>query len=294
MRKWTLLFIGGMLSGLIGLAQPYVIVFGVDGMSPLGIEKADTPNMDYLVEKGTHTFSAKAVLPTSSSPNWASMISGAKPEHHGVKSNAWKPGSYDIELACKDRSGRFPTIFTVLRNHDSEANIACFYDWKGFGRLADANMTTTYVHSKNEDKTIRMAKEYIGAEKPNFLFIHVDHVDHALHGKGFNSKGYVQAIEKADQLLGEVIEALKEAGLWDECFLLVTADHGGKGRRHGGDSEQEVNVPWVIHGPTIRKGFTITNTVNTYDTAATIAHIFGAERPDCWIGKPIVEAFSRQ
>jgi len=31
--------------------------------------------------------------------------------------------------------------------------------------------------------------------------------------------------------------------------------------------------------------------VNTYDTAATIARVFGLKPPACWIARPVSEAF---
>ncbi|MYI84231.1 MAG: alkaline phosphatase family protein, partial [Rhodothermaceae bacterium] len=68
----------------------HIVVVGVDGLSPDGIRQASTPNLDALMEQGASSFSARAVLPTSSSPNWASMINGAGPEQHGIISNAWQ------------------------------------------------------------------------------------------------------------------------------------------------------------------------------------------------------------
>jgi hypothetical protein len=87
---------GGLLLGLLCLALcslraaaaipgvEHVVVIGVDGLNPNGIRVADTPNFDKLIKGGAHTFHARAVMPTSSSPNWASMIMGAGPEQHGV------------------------------------------------------------------------------------------------------------------------------------------------------------------------------------------------------------------
>jgi hypothetical protein len=31
--------------------------------------------------------------------------------------------------------------------------------------------------------------------------------------------------------------------------------------------------------------------INTYDTAATAAHVLGLRAPDAWIAKPVLEAF---
>ena len=68
----------------------HVIVIGIDGMSPNGILTASTRTLDNLMQQGAYTLNARAVLPTSSSTNWATMVSGAGPEQHGVTSNDWE------------------------------------------------------------------------------------------------------------------------------------------------------------------------------------------------------------
>jgi hypothetical protein len=54
-------------------------------------------------------------MPTSSSPNWASMIMGAGPEQHGVTSNDWETNKFEIPALEVGPEGMFPTIFGVIR-----------------------------------------------------------------------------------------------------------------------------------------------------------------------------------
>ena len=42
------------------------------------------------------------------------------------------------------------------------------------------------------------------------------------------------------------------------------------------------------------KGTVITEPVNTYDTAATLAYVFGIKPPAVWIGRPVRSAFTRR
>ena len=53
----------------------------------------------------------------------------------------------------------------------------------------------------------------------------------------------------------------------------------------------EIEIPWIIAGPGVAGGKEIRKPVNTYDTAVTIAYIFGLQPPECWIGKPVTDAF---
>lgn len=270
----------------------HVVIIGCDGMSPDGVSKANTPNMDRMMKNGAYTLHARAVMPTSSSPNWASMIMGAGPEQHGVTSNDWQPDKYDIAPTCVGLAGIFPTIFGVLRQQRPEAVLACFHDWSGFGRLFERDAVDRIDDAKGPEKTMAHAVAYLKEKKPTFTFVHLDHVDHAGHKYGHGTAKYYQAVEKADQLIGDAIQGLKDAGIFDKTIILVTADHGGKGKGHGGATMAEIEIPWIIQGPGVARGKEILKPVNTFDTAATVAFIFGLKIPDCWIAQPVREAFS--
>jgi predicted AlkP superfamily pyrophosphatase or phosphodiesterase len=220
------------------------------------------------------------------------MIMGASPAEHEITSNAWERTDIKEKTYCGGKKGEtFPTIFKVIRDHHAEADIACFHDWDGFGRLVEPGIPTLIADTRGEDRTAREAAAYIAANKPLFTFIHLDHVDHAGHEYGHGSREYFTSVEKADKLIGEIINSLKKANILDQTLVLVTADHGGKGKGHGGDTPEERDIPWIIAGPGIKKGSRIIEPINTYDTAATIAYIFGCKIPDCWTGKPVTAAF---
>lgn len=274
-------------------AVKYVVVIGVDGMSPDGIQKANTPHIDELVKSGAHSFTAQAVLRTVSSPNWASMITGVPPKKHGVKSNKWEAEDAKKKSFCGNAKGEiFPTIYRVIREQRNDAVIACFHDWDGFGRLVEENVCTVKKDCAGENQTTDSATAYISKYKPLFTFIHLDHVDHAGHEYGHGTKEYYRAVEKTDSLVGAVVQTLKDAGMYENTMILITADHGGKGKGHGGRSPEERTIPWILSGPRVAMGKTISSHINTYDTAPTLAYILGLKTPDCWEGKAVKEAFA--
>lgn len=273
-------------------AIKHVVVIGVDGMSPDGIQKANTPNIEALVKSGAHSFTAQAVLRTMSSPNWASMMMGAPPKAHGVKSNKWEVKDVKKKSFCGNPQGEiFPTIYRVIREQRKDAVIACFHDWDGYGRLVEENVCNVKQDCAGENKTIDAATDYIKKEKPLFTFIHLDHVDHAGHEFGHGTKEYYRSVEKTDSLAGVVVQTLQAAGMYENTIILITADHGGKRKGHGGRSPEERTIPWIISGPGVAAGRTISSRINTYDTAPTIAYLLGLTTPECWEGKPVKEAF---
>lgn len=272
------------------LAQPAyrAVVIGVDGLSPDGIRNAKTPNLDALMESGAYTLHARAVMPTTSSPNWASMIMGAGPEQHGVTSNEWQRDKFDIVPAAKGPEGIFPTLFGVLRAQRPASVIGVFHDWDGFGRLVEREACNVIHDADGPEDATKRAVEFLRNSGPTLTFIHLDHVDHAGHEHGHGTPEYYAAVEEADRYIGEIMKMVNPGN----TFLLVTSDHGGTGKGHGGATMAEIEIPWIMRGPWTKSGHEIIDPVNTFDTAATLAYIFDLAPPPAWIARPVLDAFT--
>ena len=220
------------------------------------------------------------------------MIMGAGPSQHGVTSNDWETNKFEIAPIATGSAGIFPTIFGVIREQKPRATVACIHDWDGFGRLLEPKAPDLLENVKGSAATAKRAIEVIKERKPTFLFIHFDDVDHAGHHFGWKSPEYFDAVEQIDGLIGQVIEAVDQIGIRQHTLLMMTADHGGKGKSHGDATMDELEIPLILNGPAVKPGDEIKKPVNTYDLAPTIAWVFGLRPPDCWIGKPVLEAFS--
>ncbi len=269
----------------------HVIVIGVDGMSPDGVIKANTPVMDRMMENGAYTLTARGVLPTSSSTNWATMVSGAGPEKHGVTSNGWERDDFNFPAVTTGTEEIYPTIFGVTRSQRPDMEIGAIYNWSGFGRLIERSSLNYDVTKKDAGETAQTAVAYIKEKKPGFLFVHFDHVDHAGHEDGHGTAHYYEAVSQADRYIGEIIQATKDAGMFEHTVFIVSADHGGVGRSHGGETLEELEIPFIIYGKGVRHGYRIPHDVFTYDNAATVAFLLGVTPPYSWTGKPVTSAF---
>jgi predicted AlkP superfamily pyrophosphatase or phosphodiesterase len=278
------------LTGSLAAELEHVVVIGCDGFGSVGFTKSNTPVLHRLMRQGSYTLHARGVMPTSSSPNWASMIMGAGPEQHGVTSNEWETNKFEIAPTVVGPGGIFPTVFGALRAQKPTAKIAVIHDWDGFGRLVEAGVPDILENHKGSTNTARRAVEVILKEKPTFLFVHFDDVDHAGHTFGWKSREYFETVAQVDGLIGDLLEALTQAGIREQTVVLMTADHGGKAKSHGGPTMEEIEIPWIISGPGIRRGHEIKTPVNTYDTAATIALLFKLTPPEGWIARPVREA----
>lgn len=232
----------------------HVVVIGFDGLSPDGLQTAKTPTFDRLIAEGASTMHARAVLPTSSSSNWASMIMGAGPEQHGITSNAWERDNFTLPAVTQSEDFLFPTIFKLIKDQLNNAEVGAIYHWGGFGRLFEKSAVDYDMNPETEEETAQVASEYIKTQQPKFTFIHFDHVDHAGHAFGHGTLHYYKSVEKADVLLKEVLQAIETSEMAKNTLVIVSSDHGGLGTGHGGESLQEVEIPFIVWGPTVKKG----------------------------------------
>lgn len=269
----------------------HVIVIGVDAMSPNGIINADTPIMDNMMANGAYTLNARGVLPTSSSTNWASMVSGSGPEQHGITSNGWERDDHTLPPVLTGLEEIFPTIFGVAREQRPNIKIGAIYTWSGFGRLIERSALSFDSTQKTDVLTLEKATIYIKDQKPDFLFIHFDDVDHVGHSLGHKTPAFYEAVSHVDQQIGQIVQATKDAGTFEETAFIISADHGGIGFGHGGETIDEIEIPFILYGKGFKKGYLIKNKVYTYDNAATAAKLLGIEQPYAWIGKPVISAF---
>jgi len=286
----TFNILGQMLPGV-----EHVVLIGIDGLSTEGIRQADTPTFDSLMQHGSYSMQAQAVLPSSSGPNWGSMILGASPEEHGIYNNDWRPKDIGEQVLCDEKPGTmWPSVFRIVREQYQEADLACFHDWSTIGRLIEPGVLTMLADTKGEQRTALAATDYLYQYEPELMFIHLDHVDHAGHTHQWGSAEYLHAVEEADALVSTILDGLRRKGILEKSLIIITSDHGGINHSHGGKTEEETSIPWLINGPSVKSSYQISDDIMTYDTAATIAFIFGVQQPSCWIGRPVMSVFSDQ
>ena len=115
--------------------------------------------------------------------------------------------------------------------------------------------------------------------------------------KGFGSENMsrIFMLKPADGEEGikkSVIQAVKDAGMLDDTIFILTSDHGGIDKGHGGKTMQEMETAFIISGKNIKKGLRFDDvSMMQYDVASTIARIFNLEQPQVWIGRPMEIVF---
>lgn len=282
----------------ISAASPrakHVILIGLDGWGAYSVSKAEMPNVKKLMDDGSYTLKKRSVLPSSSAVNWASMFMGAGPELHGY--TEWYSKTPELPSREVNKNGIFPTVFSLLHESDPKAEIGCIYEWETIRCLVDTFALNYDKHvseaESNPAAAAQYAADYIKKAHPNLLAVIIDNPDHVGHAAGHDTPEYYAMLKELDKYVGQIVNAVKEAGMLDETIFIVTADHGGINKGHGGKTMEEMETAFIISGKNIKKGHEITESMMQFDVASTIAHIFKLEQPQVWIGRPVLSAFEK-
>ena len=269
----------------------HVILIGSDGFGAYAFENAKIPNLRAMMKEGSWSLEARTVLPSSSAANWASMVMGAGPELHGY--TTWGSKKPDMPPRVVDDYGMFPSIYSQLRKEKPDSEIGVIYEWDGIGYLFPKAAVNKDQNADGDIAVTHAATAYIKEKKPNFLFVHLHDVDSVGHQIGHGTPEYYAAIERTDTHIGTILKSIEDAGIAESTVVLFTADHGGINKGHGLITMNEMQIPWIIKGPGIKKDYELSQSIMTFDTAATIAELLKLKAPQVWIGRPVKEAMNK-
>lgn len=273
----------------------HVILIGLDGWSSYSMNHgADMPTVREIMAKGAVDLKSRSVLPSSSAVNWASMFMGAGPEIHGY--TEWGSRTPELPSRIVNSDGRFPNIFGLYRDKKPDAEIGCIYEWGGIHHLMDT-LALNYeeqapaITDENPAGCTPFAIKYIKEKKPNLLAIIYDKPDGTGHTYGWTSPEYYAMLTHLDNALKKIVKAVEEAGILDNTVFIITSDHGGIDKGHGGKTMDEMERPLIFWGKGIKKGHQITESTMVYDIASTIAYLLDIEQPQVWVGRPVMSVF---
>lgn len=276
-------------------APEHVIFIGLDGWGGYSLPKADMPNLKALMDQGAYTLTKRSSLPSSSAINWASIFMGASTEAHGYTD--WDSKTPEIPSAATSEHGIFPTIFTIARRQNPQAELGVLYEWDGIKHLVDTLALSRHAHLPAIDgmdsrPITDAAVAYITEQRPLLAAFVYDNPDHVGHGAGHDTPEYYAVLTQLDSYIGEIVEATKKAGIYDSTVFVITSDHGGIRKGHGGKTLAEMETPLILAGPGVRRIGRLQSSVMQPDVAPTMAVLLGLTEPQPWTGKPISEALT--
>jgi hypothetical protein len=249
-----------------------VVIFLIDGLQPDAARTAaanGASNLKMIIEGGvtvttalSTTPAARTTLANGSLP-WGNATSGNIAVHTGTHLyEAGPAGLQDIFQAA--RAAGIKSVFSGGDANYMGLNTADF----------------KYAANVSDQVVVEQAITHLKNDKVRLLRLHLQRIRDDWAGpasKTNPASPYLRHIVASDALLGMLIQALKDGGVWDSTYLVVTADHG-MGTAASSSHPPSVRASWDIfmafHGPGLKKGATIPY-AELPDVAVTAAHFLG-------------------
>ena len=292
--------------------RPNILWISLEDITPMmgayGDEYARTPVFDSLASAGIRYDMAYAVSPVCS-PSRSSVITGMYPNslgsmHH--RSNTTRP-QFSKLLPNLLREAGYYTSNNRKRDynmggddwHESSAEA----HWRN--RTSDdqpffAVFNFTECHSSitkiPEDEIVEQRLSRLKPDDfhdPSLAPIPPYHPDVPLFRRAWAR--YYDAVTQVDYRAGDLIEQLKEDGLWEDTIIFVWADHGvGMPRGKHTAWEQGVHVPLIVRFPDKYQhlapadpGSVIDGLVTLMDLGPSALSLAGVDPPDYMHGRPL-------
>ncbi|MGO3209681.1 MAG: alkaline phosphatase family protein [Brachybacterium sp.] len=235
------------------------VVLSVDAMSDVDVPFARTlPNFARILAGGWG--SAEAIYPTVTYPNHTAQTTARTADGHGIYANEKvSPGVRVPDWFWDARDIASPTIFDLAKEQglttasvgwpvtgwSPSIDIAVPEIWDRAGleqtlavlRDASTPRGREYVdrHAGEiswERKQVfgrfntAVATDILRTDRPDVLFVHLVDVDSARHSTGRFTPEVKEAFERVDGWIGEILDALEDAGIAEETNVAIVSDHG--------------------------------------------------------------------
>ncbi|MFH1086039.1 MAG: alkaline phosphatase family protein [Chloroflexota bacterium] len=260
-----------------------VTLFVIDGLRPDALALAPTPTLHGLMQRGAYTLGARTVMPSVTLPCHVSLFTSVEPARHGITTNLYTPPARPV-----------PSLFEVA--HAAGLKTGSFYNWEELRDLARPGSLDVAIHLDNchdaegvgDGELAELAAQRLRRQPLGLTFVYLGYVDIAGHDHGWMSAPYLRGVANADRCIAHVLESLPP-----DASVIVTSDHGGRGRSHGTDDDADMTIPVILAGGGVPPLGALPlgaspRTVSILDIAPTIARLLGLAAPAAWEGASLV------
>ncbi|MBB6251764.1 ectonucleotide pyrophosphatase/phosphodiesterase [Nitrospirillum iridis] len=215
---------------------PPVILVSIDGFRADQIDRGATPTLAAVAADGVRAKSMRPSFPSLTFPNHYTLVTGLYPDHHGIVNNAMEDAELGVfsmndHTAVADaRWWNQATPLWVSVQEQGRHSGVMFWPgseapvqgvrpdhWQPF----DAKVTPD-----QRVDTVLGWMDLPGDQRPSFITLYFDQVDHAEHEKGPGSAQADAASALVDRALARLVDGLKRRGLFDTVNLVIVSDHG--------------------------------------------------------------------
>lgn len=190
---------------------------------------------------GGVNYPGKITQDTSTAPGWCTMLTGVWADKHGINGNG------------TEKSNDYLTLLTSSVQSGLADKSAFYFSWDGhlttykneIEYIRENQLDVSFVYSDNgDDGTFSKALADISSpDCSDFIFTIFEYCDRFGHEYGFwnDAPEYEEAVKLSSEKGLALIDAIESRETYEneDWLILITSDHGGYVRGHGGETIME-------------------------------------------------------
>ena len=207
-----------------------LILISLDGFRYDYLEKANTPNLDYLVNNGVKAKGLIPVFPSKTFPNHFTTVTGLYTENHGIIANNMYDPEFDASFSMGNQEavqdGRWWGGEPIWITAEKQGKTSATYFWPG-SEAEYEGMRATYwkkyddrVSNTDRVQQILSWLDLPENERPAFFTLYFSDTDYFGHRYGPDSPEVVKAITHLDSTMGLLLDGLETRNIKDKVNII--------------------------------------------------------------------------
>lgn len=242
------------------IVEKHLIVISLDALGAVDLkDTSDLPVLHELIQSGTHIQEVETIYPSLTYPAHTSIITGHYPATHGIINNTKiQPDKDSPDWFWYKKAIQVPTLYDLAK--EQGMTTAAFL-WPVAAKSGiDYNIAEIFpnrfwltqimvsLHGSSPLFLIDMERKFgqlrkginqpeldifltasvvdtIKTKRPTLLLAHLVDMDSMRHAHGVHSSEAKAALKRHDKRLAEIIQATKEAGIYENTVFAILGDH---------------------------------------------------------------------
>jgi predicted AlkP superfamily pyrophosphatase or phosphodiesterase len=216
--------------------KPYLILVSFDGFRADYLDRFALPNFQRVMQRGARARGMVPVFPSLTFPNHYSLVTGLRPERHGIVGNSFYDAARNQSYSLSNRpavsDGTWYRGEPIWVTAERQGIVSACYFWPG-SEAAIKGIRPTYW--KEYDGAVANAERVNGVldwlrlpeeRRPHVITLYFSEVDTVSHSGPLDSPAVAQAAMNVDHMLGLLLAGIESLPIRDRIYLVLTSDHG--------------------------------------------------------------------
>lgn len=213
-----------------------LLLVSIDAYRHDYLERGRSPTLAMLARTGVRADSMQPAFPSLTFPNHYTLVTGLTPDHHGIVNNTMhdaKLGKFALRDRAATSDGRWWAQGTPLwetANRHGLRTATMF--WPGSEAEIHGYRPDYWFPFDDAVTSVQRVDQVLAwldlpaAQRPSFITLYFDAVDHAGHQAGPDSVQVDQALDEVDAAMARLVAGLRARALFDHINIVVVSDHG--------------------------------------------------------------------